>query len=327
MVQLVSHQDAVEKIEAARSDGATRLDLSGNQLTTVPAELAQLTNLTRLVLSGNQLPWLPHELSALVELRRIANSFETAQGYLRIDGNRFDDGPMEAANRGIDEFWDYLRTNDPPETVPPPPTDLTVHDLVPDGLEWNPKPDPDTILELRPVLEQLVGVTTHMIEDSRFADDPMKELRITRDRNYLRDELFENPDVFDASMIALLGGRVLATVVPELPDGPDKELLLAIAGNPHQRPESAEAASAVLDKAQEIADRITPDHENLPPDTTPSQAVTNSLGWSQLERDAVGLASGVATLVGLVATAGLAGSAAAVLGAAIGLLFLYRRKS
>ena len=45
-----------------------RLDLSGNQLTSVPAEIGQLTSLEELGLGGNQLTSLPAEIGQLTAL-------------------------------------------------------------------------------------------------------------------------------------------------------------------------------------------------------------------------------------------------------------------
>jgi internalin A len=62
-------KDAVlQKIKNAARDRLCTLDLSGYQLTAVPAELGELTNLTTLYLHENQLTELPPELGELTNL-------------------------------------------------------------------------------------------------------------------------------------------------------------------------------------------------------------------------------------------------------------------
>jgi len=64
--------DEVIKIieKAARTD-KTKLDLSYNQLSELPAEITRLTNLTTLDLSGNQLSELPAEIGQLAKLTTL----------------------------------------------------------------------------------------------------------------------------------------------------------------------------------------------------------------------------------------------------------------
>jgi len=52
-------KDILKLIEQAAREGWTTLDLSNNQLTTLPAEMSNLTNLTYLALSRNQLTSMP----------------------------------------------------------------------------------------------------------------------------------------------------------------------------------------------------------------------------------------------------------------------------
>ncbi len=60
--------------------------LSGNQLTALPAELAQLSRLQHLDLSGNQLTALPAELTQLSSLQ-----------HLHLNGNQLTALPAELA--------------------------------------------------------------------------------------------------------------------------------------------------------------------------------------------------------------------------------------
>ena len=49
----------------------TKLDLSDNQLTSLPAEIGKLTQLTKLYLSDNQLTSLPAEIGQLTQLTEL----------------------------------------------------------------------------------------------------------------------------------------------------------------------------------------------------------------------------------------------------------------
>ncbi|HKS43173.1 MAG TPA: COR domain-containing protein [Blastocatellia bacterium] len=65
---MADNQKVLELIEQAAKDGRTQLDLSGNELTSVPPEIAKLTNLTGLSLSDNQLTSVPPEIANLTNL-------------------------------------------------------------------------------------------------------------------------------------------------------------------------------------------------------------------------------------------------------------------
>ena len=60
----------VNSIEDAMKDPlrVNRLDLTGNKLTTIPAEVYKLTNLQELVLNNNELKTLPQEITGLKHL-------------------------------------------------------------------------------------------------------------------------------------------------------------------------------------------------------------------------------------------------------------------
>ena len=56
---MADNQKVLELIEQAAKEDRTKLNLSDNQLTSLPPEITNLTNLTNLDLSGNQLTSLP----------------------------------------------------------------------------------------------------------------------------------------------------------------------------------------------------------------------------------------------------------------------------
>ena len=64
----MGYEDILQKIERATRDGATVLNLRGNQLTTLPPEIGELANLTELNLSVNQLTALPPEITKLTNM-------------------------------------------------------------------------------------------------------------------------------------------------------------------------------------------------------------------------------------------------------------------
>nr|AAU84033.1 leucine-rich-repeat protein [uncultured archaeon GZfos35D7] len=67
----MNDDDVLRKIKKAARDGVTTLDLSDNQLTALPPEIAELKGLTTLDLSGNQLTALPLEIGELKSLTTL----------------------------------------------------------------------------------------------------------------------------------------------------------------------------------------------------------------------------------------------------------------
>ena len=67
----MTNQELLEIIEQAAKDKVTELDLSGKDLTMLPAEIGQLTNLSRLSLYSNQLTTLPKEIGQLTNLSEL----------------------------------------------------------------------------------------------------------------------------------------------------------------------------------------------------------------------------------------------------------------
>jgi GTPase SAR1 family protein len=67
----VTNEELLQVIEQAAKEKVTELDLSNNQLSSLPPEISQLSNLTTLYLSNNQLGSLPPEISQLSNLTTL----------------------------------------------------------------------------------------------------------------------------------------------------------------------------------------------------------------------------------------------------------------
>ncbi len=263
---------------------------------------------------------------------------------IRVTWHEDDRRPYSESDLGPQES-ELMRKND--QTIDEEPvegdeernsTGFKIRDIVPDGLEFGVLPDPDTMLDVRGLLEQLVGLTTELIQQGKFEHDPMLEDRIGRDRDSLRYELFENPDI-DSTMIAIVTQRTLSAIIPVLDDGEQKDLLRAIAGTPDRNPQSVEAAEAAVDKAQQVADALEDrlDHAevlaesleellNTPVEagTTGSTWMAGALRWGPPAVE--GLALG-ATVTGTAQALGATGPTSIVLGAILGLLALFRPRN
>ncbi len=69
--QFMNQAELLERIKHAARTKETVLDLSGQNLTALPAELWQLTNLKRLNLDHNKLTLIPPEISKLIKLEKL----------------------------------------------------------------------------------------------------------------------------------------------------------------------------------------------------------------------------------------------------------------
>jgi len=65
------HDELLQLLKKAVEERVSRLDLSGNQLTSLPESIGQLTDLTYLDLSGNQLTSLPESIGRLTNLTHL----------------------------------------------------------------------------------------------------------------------------------------------------------------------------------------------------------------------------------------------------------------
>jgi internalin A len=91
--------EVLRAINAAAKKKQTKLNLSGNQLKTLPAEIAELKSLTTLILYKNQLKTLPAEIAELKNLTQ-----------LDLSGNPLESPPLEIAERGIEAIRSYFKS-------------------------------------------------------------------------------------------------------------------------------------------------------------------------------------------------------------------------
>jgi internalin A len=91
----MSYDEAVRRIERARAEKATELDLSGLDLETVPERLGEMTSLRELYLYNNQLTSVPERLGELTALQR-----------LRLDNNQLTSVPERLGElTALRELW------------------------------------------------------------------------------------------------------------------------------------------------------------------------------------------------------------------------------
>ena len=155
----MSFEDARETIRAALEDGSTELDLSNNQLTSVPPELAQLTRLTQLSLFNNQLTSVPPELAQLTRLTTL---------YLH--NNQLTSVPPELAQ--LTRLTQLDLDNNQFTSVPPELAQLTP--LTQLSLSFN------QLTSVPPELAQLTRLTRLYLHSNQLTSVPPELAQLTR---------------------------------------------------------------------------------------------------------------------------------------------------
>ena len=103
----MTNEELLQIIEKAAREKAMHLDLSYNQLNSLPLEISQLSNLTELVLHNNQLS------SLLPEIRQLSNLTE-----LYLSCNQLNSLPPEISQ--LSNLTELFLSNNPQLTSPPP---------------------------------------------------------------------------------------------------------------------------------------------------------------------------------------------------------------
>ena len=116
----MTHEELLQEIEKAKASGATKLNLSWQGLTDLPAELFELKNLTALYLANNWLTSLPPEIGQLKNLTKLnitgnkLASLPSKIGQLPklerlyLDGNPLTSPPIEIIKKGIEAIRNYF---------------------------------------------------------------------------------------------------------------------------------------------------------------------------------------------------------------------------
>jgi small GTP-binding protein len=114
--------EVLRVIEEAARNKQTELNLSGNQLKTLPAEIGELKNLTTLDLSGNQLERLPAEIGELKNLTTLdlsGNQLERLPAEigelknlttLDLSENPLESPPLDIASKGMEAIRSYFKS-------------------------------------------------------------------------------------------------------------------------------------------------------------------------------------------------------------------------
>ncbi len=117
----MTNEELLQIIEQAAKEKATELNLSNNQLSSLPPEISQLSSLTRLSLNNNQLSSLPPEicqLSSLTTLYLNNNQLSSlppeicqlsSLTWLFLYNNPLTSPPPEIVEQGTQAIFTYLR--------------------------------------------------------------------------------------------------------------------------------------------------------------------------------------------------------------------------
>ena len=166
--------EIIKLIEEAARTGQTKLDLSGNQLKELPAEITQLVNLTTLYLGGNKLSELPSEIGQLTNLTTLDLSGNQLSALpaeitqlanlttLDLSGNYLSELPVEITQL-VNLTMLYLSWNQLREL----PTEITqLVNLTTLDLSFN------QLRELSTEITQLVNLTTLDLSFNQLSELP-----------------------------------------------------------------------------------------------------------------------------------------------------------
>jgi hypothetical protein len=199
---------------------------------------------------------------------------------------------------------------------------------VADAPEWLEVQLVGQVTEPAPLLEPLLGQVSQALDDGVFDDDILVRHTVERDRDYLRAELYENPDDLDAAILVATSQRLLRLMSRTLAGEHRARLLdlLDATGDPSD-PAGPAAAVDILTEALATSDGFDPG-----PIST-RQWLLTQLGWYRhllpntirsipdVLREShpfvIGVSSGV---IAILHELGLSGLPAVLLGTYVGLL-------
>ena len=104
----MSYEEALERIRACKQSGETGLDLSRQDISSLPAEISELTQLQHLDLGRNELITLPPEIGQLTNLQTLdlgGNKLATLPSVIgqltNLQTLDVRDNPLDAASRAV----------------------------------------------------------------------------------------------------------------------------------------------------------------------------------------------------------------------------------
>jgi small GTP-binding protein len=177
----MTEAELIQIIKQAAKDEVTELDLSNNQISSLPPEIVQLTNLQTLKIAGNQISSLPREIGQLTNLQTLDISFNQISSLppeigqltnlqsLDISGNQISSLPPEIVQLTNLQTLD-LRNNQI-SSLPPEIVQLT--NLQTLYISYN------QISSLPPEIVQLTNLQSLDISNNQFSSLPPEIVQLT----------------------------------------------------------------------------------------------------------------------------------------------------
>jgi len=233
---MANKQKILKLIRQAAKEGKTKLDLSRNQLTSLPPEITKLTSLTSLDLSSNQLTSLPLEITKLTSLTSLDLSSNqltslppeitrlTNLNLLRLNSNELTSVPLEITK--LTSLTNLSLAYNELTSVPPEITKLT--NLSRFYLSSN------QLTSVPPEITKLTNLTSLDLNDNQLPIPPETLDNPTDVKAIFAaiEGLVSGERLNEAKMLVVGDGKVgKSSVVEQLldrPFNPDKETTLGV---------------------------------------------------------------------------------------------------